>query len=128
MLHDALQRYLASVETAIKSLRDVYIEDYEEEILTLDRVDLRIRIRFLSGELLEVNEAVIYADNNVVHLNYRYHFQDEKNRLIFRYDNSPHHPEAPSFPHHKHTRDEVVSTEKPTIQQALQEASGLITD
>ena len=33
---------------------------------------------------------------------YSYHYQDEEKVLIFRYDNAEHHPEIPSYPHHKH--------------------------
>jgi hypothetical protein len=33
---------------------------------------------------------------------YSFHYQDKKNALIFRYDNAEHHPEIPSYPHHKH--------------------------
>nr|WP_253881088.1 MULTISPECIES: DUF6516 family protein [Microcystis] len=35
-------------------------------------------------------------------LDYRYHFQDEQNNLVFRYDSTPHFPNLSTFPHHKH--------------------------
>ena len=59
MLREALRTYLKDVEKAILSLNDAYIERYEEEILTQERTNLRIRVRFQSGYLLELNEAVI---------------------------------------------------------------------
>ena len=43
MLHDALHSYLEDIESAVHALEKVYIEVYEEEILTPERVNLRIR-------------------------------------------------------------------------------------
>jgi len=46
-----------------------------EEILTSERANLRIRLRFQSGCLLEINEAIIVENNAPKTLGYRYHFQ-----------------------------------------------------
>ena len=59
-------------------------------------------------------------------LDYRFHFQDEDNRLIFRYDSTPHFPELPSFPHHKHLPDAVISSNKPGVRQVLEEVRGFL--
>lgn len=55
MLHSLLSQYLADIEAAIKELKGAYIEHYSEEILTPQRINLRIRVRFASGHLLEFN-------------------------------------------------------------------------
>ena len=122
MLLDALASYLKDIESAVRKLSDVYVEQYEEECLTPNRVNLRIRIRFAGGCLLELNEAAIVEQRNIRHLGYRYHFQDEKNKLIFRYDNTPHYPDLKSFPHHRHSSSEVITAEKPSIPSVLEEA------
>ncbi len=54
------------------------------------------------------------------------HFQDEKNSLIFRYDSTPHFPNLPNFPHHKHLPDKVISSQKPEIAQVLKEATYIL--
>lgn len=123
MLHDLLDHYLEAVELAIQSLQGVYVERYQEDILTADRVNLRIRIRFSQGFLLELNEAVVVEAGTLRHLGYRYHFQDDRNRLIFRYDNTPHFPELKNFPHHRHVEGGVMDCEKPSIPRVLEEAS-----
>ena len=125
MLLDALVRYLEDIESAVCKLSDVYVEQYEEEYLTPDRVNLRIRIRFAKGYLLELNEATLVERGNIKHLGYRYHFQDEKNELIFRYDNTPHYPNLKSFPHHKHSSREVIAAEKPSIPTILEEVKSI---
>ena len=59
MLHDILSRYLESIEAVVREINDAYIERYEEEILACNRINLRIRVRFKSGYLFELNEAAI---------------------------------------------------------------------
>ena len=105
---NTLSKYLSEVESAFSTLSSGYIEKYEEELLRPERGNLRIRIRFPKGYVLEWNEAVIIDEGNVVHLGYRYHFQDAENKLIFRYDNTPHFPNLGTFPNHKHLAENVI--------------------
>ena len=126
MLHEALANYLDGVEQAILRCNNAYVERYTEEIVESNRINLRIRIRFEQRLLLEINEAVVVVENSLVSLDYRYHCQDEKNRLIFRYDSTPHFPALSSFPHHKHLPDEVIACKKPNLEQVLQEAMAVM--
>ena len=119
MLHDILSQYFGDIEDSIRRLERANVERYEEEVLTSSRANLRIRIRFLSGHLLEVNEAIVIEANQLKHLGYRYHFQDQQNNLIFRYDNTPHFPDLKSFPHHKHLKDKVEDSVEPLILSIL---------
>ena len=121
MLLDALSQYLAQIEASIRTLKNAYIERYEEEIITTNRINLRVRIRFQNGHLLEINEATIVDEELQIHLGYRYHFQDEHNHLVFRYDNTPHFPKLDNFPHHKHLREEVIGIAEPSIFQIIAE-------
>ncbi|MDB9424247.1 DUF6516 family protein [Microcystis aeruginosa CS-564/01] len=102
MLLKLLSDYLNQVEQAIVQCENAYVEPYQEEILTSQRANLRIGLRFKQNHLLEINEAIIITDNYLEFLDYRYHFQDEKNNLVFRYDSTPHFPNISTFPHHKH--------------------------
>jgi hypothetical protein len=90
-------------------------------------VNLRIRIRFLKGHLLELNEAITFEVGTLGRLGYRYHFQDKNNHLIFRYDNTPHFPNLDSFPHHKHLVHEVVSSARPSISEVIDEAKNIVS-
>lgn len=122
MLHDLLSRYLEELEGVIRELEGAYVENYEEEILAANRANLRIRVRFQTGHLLELNEAAIVEAGHIRHLGYRYHFQDQENRLLFRYDNTPHFPDLNSFPDHKHLQNKVSPVEKPSILKVIEEA------
>ena len=126
MLPNILSSYLNQIEQAIQQYSNAYVEYYEEEILTLERTNLRIRLRFHQEYLLEINEAIIIIDNQLEFLDYRYHFQDGKNQLIFRYDSTPHFPNLSNFPHHKHLPKDVISSEKPEIIQVLQEVAEIL--
>jgi hypothetical protein len=122
MLHDILSRYLESIEAVVREINDAYIERYEEEILAFNRINLRIRVRFKSGYLFELNEAAIVEVDQFRRLNYRYHFQNSQNNLVFRYDNTPHFPDLESFPHHKHLSNDVVSSDEPSVIRVIEEA------
>jgi hypothetical protein len=126
MPHDALLSYLREVEDAVGNLTAAYMELYEEQFLTTDRVNLRIRVRFYNGFLLQLNESVIFHDK-IEHLGYRYHFQDKENELIFRYDNTPHFPDLPNFPNHKHQKTGVEPSGPPSIFKAIAEAAEIST-
>lgn len=52
---------------------------------------------------------------------YSYHFIDDSKRLIFRYDNSEHHPEIPGFPHHRHNPDHIEKSVEPDLENVLNE-------
>jgi len=123
MLVKPLSKYLDEVEASFSKLSSGYIERFEEECLAPDRVNLRIRVRFPKGYMLEWNEAVIGGEGHVAHLAYRYHFQDEGNKLVFRYDNTPHFPGLKTFPSHKHVPDDVIPANRPSVRDVLNEVN-----
>jgi hypothetical protein len=118
-----LSKYLSEVEAAFRKLPSGYIERYEEEWLTPKRVNLRIRVRFPKGQMLEWNEAVIGEEGNVEHLAYRYHFQAKDNKVIFRYDNTPHFPALKAFPDHKHLPENVLPATRLSVLKVLYEVN-----
>ena len=71
MLHEALAGYLEKVEQAILRCRSAYVERYVEEVITPERINLRIRLRFEQGHLLEINEATIVEEDSLALLDYR---------------------------------------------------------
>jgi hypothetical protein len=122
MLHDSLKYYLKEIEDVVSRLEGVYVERYEEEVLSSKRINLRLRIRFKSGATIEISEAVVVVRESISSLGYRYHFQNLENHTLFRYDNTPHFPEFETFPHHKHTQTKVIASEKPSIREVIEEA------
>ncbi len=64
--------------------------------------------------LVDIQEAFVC-------LMYSYHYQDSSGKLIFRYDDTPHHPELATFPHHKHVEleENVKPSEPPSLARVL---------
>ncbi len=123
MSREALNAYFDEIEQRLLTLPNKYVELFDAVILTSERANLKLRVRFKGKYLLAISEALIVIEDRISQIDYRYHFQDEKNELILRYDSTPHFPDLPSFPHHKHLPDAVIAVAKPDIVQVLQEAS-----
>lgn len=122
MPHNLLLLYLERLEAFVQKKVGALVEHFRREILTPERANIRLRLRFENGRLLEISEAVIIRHNRLEWLDYRYHCQDEQNRMLFRYDNAPHFPRLSGFPEHKHLAEDVVSSPRPDIEDVLNEA------
>lgn len=94
--------YFEEIDYLLEAFQNAYVENYNAAILTEERENLKLRVRFYFKYLLSVIEALIVVDDRVIAIDYRHHFQNEQNNLIFRYDSTPHFPDLDSFPHHKH--------------------------
>ena len=102
MSRNSFRDYFDQVDQLLEACLNIYVESYNATILSSERANLKIRLRFYFKYLLSISEALIAVDDQVMEIDYRYHFQDEQNNLIFRYDNTPHFPDFPSFPHHRY--------------------------
>jgi hypothetical protein len=92
------------------------------------------------GEVLFIRADIYFIDNSLLHFrelyvgrgkrqkqSYTYHYQRADGALIFRYDNSPHYPDLPTAPYHKHLADgKVVEANDPNIADILKEIEGII--
>ena len=88
---------------------------------------VRGEIFFVDGTQLHFREFV-NTQAGVQRFTYVYHYSGTDDAMIFRYDDSPHFPGLPSFPHHKHLADglSVVSSPAPTLMRVLAEIETLI--
>ena len=59
---------------------------------------------------------------------YSYHYMNKDKEMIFRYDNVQHHRNIKTFPHHKHTPNNIVESKEPTLKQILNEVEQHIID
>jgi len=84
------------------------IKDYE--ILDYKQGDdfyfIKIKAVLIDNSELYIREYI--SENEYL---YSYHWQNESGEMIIRWDNSPHHKNLKSFPHHKHVPDVTESQE-----------------
>ena len=99
-----------------------------KEILEDERSDylgfFKATLYFHDGTVLHVREYV-FTRFAVEREAYVYHYQDENNNRIFRYDNTEHFPDLSNFPDHKHTLKNVVTSSAPTFEAVLKEITQL---
>ena len=79
---------------------------------------------FHDGSRLEFTETVTIERYRPVKLYYVYQYI-RGGEGVFRYDNAPHHPDLPTFPHHKHVRKERLPATEPTLSQVVSEVSDM---
>jgi hypothetical protein len=113
-LEDIKSRLIAS--NAIAALTIV------EELDFGDRGYFRARVTLSNDDFLEVAEYFKIRDNVVTTTRYRYQWMDcDRANLRKRWDNVPHFPNLPNFPHHIHVGSEenVISGDSLSIQELL---------
>ncbi|MEN8215662.1 MAG: DUF6516 family protein [Pseudomonadota bacterium] len=57
-------------------------------------------------------------------IKYSYHYMNQEQHLVFRYDNAPHHHELSTFPHHKQMPSKVEEHKELTLRDVLLEIAG----
>ena len=86
-------------------LNDPLIADFHilrERIMETEG-HLRARLTLEDGSMLEFSEYIRHiATDELQTAIYSYHWADAEGQLLKRWDNTPHYPDLPDFPHHIH--------------------------
>lgn len=88
---------------------------------------IRGEAHFVDGSRLHFRELVEAQANATICRMYSYHYQDANTALVFRYDDTPHHPNLSTFPHHKHDGGEsnVIAATATALTDVLREIEAL---
>ncbi len=92
------------------------------------------------GKTVYVKGLLVFTDSSILEMalfaserhhtvavdKYRLHYMDQQGRMLFRYDNAPHHKEISSYPHHKHVPKKTIPSAMPSIKEILNEITALI--
>lgn len=81
------------------------------------------RLLFLGGYTLNFMEYILIGQQRP---KYRFNLSDSKGKLIYRYDNAPHHKEIPTFPHHKHLGTQVKPSKEVGLEEVISEIEIMI--
>jgi hypothetical protein len=98
-----IEEYLSRIKEWL--LTDPLVREFEitRERTTVADGYLRARLILKDHSLLEFSEYVQrFARDDIQVVTYSYHWAAADNHLIRRWDNAPHFPDLPGFPHHIH--------------------------
>ena len=125
-----IDEYLDAVKERLLTDRVVSsLHIIRERITTMDG-HLRARLTLSDDSQIEFSEYVQRSlEGDILVITYRYHWADASGNLIQRWDNTPHHPDLPGFPHHVHIeRPDRVSSGRPmSILAVLDEVAQRLT-
>ncbi len=111
-LSERIKRYFNVIVRFFQRNNIVVEVRIEKLIISQKHGYIKLRIILIDGRVIEIRE---FIDASLTKIKYAYSFL-QRNKVIFRYDNAPHHKEITSFPHHKHTSNEkIIATKEPNI-------------
>ncbi len=89
-----------------------------------DAFSLVARIEFIDGSVLHIKDYLFLNGKR----KYSYHWQDKKGNLISRWDNSPHHKNISTFPHHRHSQGKPGKSKERYLDEIVMIINRIIKD
>lgn len=121
-----MRSYAARLEDTLRSRTEIAIDKLRSRV-TRDQAAFTAHVHFYDGsQLFTSDESSLAEYRQIVRGEYVFHYQQADGILIFRYDNSPHFPDLPTFPAHEHTPDGVVASPAPDLADVLREIDGFL--
>ena len=121
-----LNAHLDRLENTLRSRSDIEIDDLRIRQLRED-ASFRARVRFYDGSRLFLSEDLERINEREMRrIEFTFHYQSKDGSLIFRYDDTAHYPDLPTFPSHKHTADGVIAAEAPDLADVLREIDTIL--
>lgn len=122
-----IQKYFDEIEKVIGSHPTILSSTLQKQTGPDGKtIYLKGVITFTDLSILEMSVFATIFRNKIVMDKYRFQYMDKKNRMVFRYDNAPHHGELSTFPHHKHLPGGVNPSTQPSLVDILNEVSSVI--
>ena len=113
----------------------LFVVSFVAEFKIVKQVDrsknghIRVRVIFTDNSQLEFSEFVEQnAGDEIQVVTYSYHWSDENDTILRRWDNTPHFPKLKNFPHHIHDgkTDKVMPGALTNIFAILDEIAKII--
>ena len=122
-----IQKFVAEIEKTIDSSSIVLLSNIQKYFGPGEEtVYLKGQITIIDSSTLEISIFATESSKKLSIDKYRLHYMNNTGQMLFRYDNSPHHPELDSYPHHKHTSSKIRPSNIPSIRDILNEISAMI--
>lgn len=108
--------YISVIETALMTSEVIAEYTVLDQWTNTDDGYFRIRATLNNGDFLEAANYFVVEDERPITVDYRYQWMDHTRTILRRrWDNTPHHPEVTTFPHHCHVEDEANVLPSATI-------------
>jgi hypothetical protein len=122
-----IQEFVENIEKSVASSFIVLSSSIQKHFgPALKGVYLKGHLLIIDASILEIAIFATESTDNLSIDKYRFHYMDSTGRMLFRYDNAPHHSEIDSHPHHKHTVDKIIPSTMPSLTEILNEISAFI--
>lgn len=121
-----LNQELESIEEIFANDPFVILSELEKSWTSATTAFIKGQIYCCDGSLLFIFQHFRLDGGHISLTDYRYHFMNEMDQLVFRYDNAPHHGEVSTHPHHKHTPNGVQAADCPSLKELLAEMDAII--
>ena len=122
-----IQKFVSDIEKSIDSSSIVLSSNIQKYFGPDEKaVYVKGSITIIDSSILEIAIFAFEFRGSLSIDKYRLHYMDNAGQILFRYDNSPHHPEMKTHPHHKHTLDKIVPSKMPSLRDILNEISAII--
>lgn len=123
------------------SVIEGYVKDIEELINQLPyRLSTKIHTENRGDVALYLKGEIVFNNGSELHfreyfisipklskLAYSYHYQNSEKELIFRFDNSEHHLNVSTYPHHKHLKDKILPSKEMLLKEIINEIMAIIS-
>ena len=123
-----MKDYFSDIQNILR--RSAFIENVEVkyEIKSKTVGIIHGTIGMADGSTLQFLELITIKEEGITRPKYRFYFMDSADKMIFRYDNAPHHSEVATYPHHKHIRgkEKPKQSKEIGLREVLAEIEGMI--
>ncbi|MBE9196619.1 hypothetical protein IQ219_15190 [Synechocystis sp. LEGE 06083] len=118
-----IQRYFSEIEKIISEFPNIRFYTLTQKVYNNCQGCISGSIVFDNNHRLDFVEV---KNTDLEHkIKYRYHYMDDRQEIIFRYDNAPHHNHILTFPHHKHENNQIKLSNEPNLDEILLEITRL---
>jgi len=108
------------IETNLRKI----VNEYSEIIVSIEKIEMveeeqvakfKAKLKLFDETILWIRE--IWIKRKMVE--YSYYWLQPDETVIIGWDNAPHHKEVSSYPHHKHIRNKIESSQETNLRTVL---------